>query len=225
MRAAARTSPLVMALLATKVVVSGNIETRQRASARRWVGSRGVTSVIRAPPSGSRWARLRSDTNRKCTASADGAWPFALAACFGRRSGRVGSRKHRVPIQGVQLPTYEYACKACGHRLEAVQKFTDDALTVCPECEGTLRKVFGAPGIVLKGSGFYKTDARAQDKRSSSEKSSSNGSDASKSETKSDSGTTSDSGSGSKSDGSSTKTGTSTEKPAKESKPAAAAAS
>jgi putative FmdB family regulatory protein len=123
------------------------------------------------------------------------------------------------------LPTYEYACKACGHRLEAVQKFTDDALTVCPDCGGALRKVFGAPGIVLKGSGFYKTDTRAQDKRASSEKSSSNGSDASKSETKSDSGTTSDSGS--KSDESSTKTSpsTSADKPAKESKPAAAAAS
>ena len=123
------------------------------------------------------------------------------------------------------MPTYEYACKACGHRLEAVQKFTDDALTVCPECGGALRKVFGAPGIVLKGSGFYKTDTRAQDKRASAEKTSSNGSDASKSESKSDSGTTPDSSS--KSDGSSTKTNTSTstDKPAKESKPAAAAAS
>ena len=76
------------------------------------------------------------------------------------------------------MPTYEYACKACGHRLEAVQKFTDDALTVCPDCGGALRKVFGAPGIVLKGSGFYKTDTRAQDKRSGSDKSvASNGSD------------------------------------------------
>jgi len=119
------------------------------------------------------------------------------------------------------LPTYEYACKACGHRLEAVQKFTDDALTVCPECGGVLRKVFGAPGIVLKGSGFYKTDARAQDKRSSSEKTSSNGSDSSKSETKSDTGTTTDSGS--KSDASASKPAS--DKPAKESKAAAATAS
>ena len=90
------------------------------------------------------------------------------------------------------MPTYEYACTACGHRLEAVQKFTDDALTECPECGGKLRKVFGAPGIVLKGSGFYKTDTRAQDKRSSSDKSSSaNGSDSSGSgsDTKTDSGT------------------------------------
>jgi putative FmdB family regulatory protein len=59
------------------------------------------------------------------------------------------------------LPTYEYACTACGHRLDAVQKFTDDPLTECPECGGALRKVYGAIGIVLKGSGFYKTDSRA----------------------------------------------------------------
>jgi putative FmdB family regulatory protein len=59
------------------------------------------------------------------------------------------------------LPTYEYACTTCGHRLEAVQSFTDDPLSECPECGGALRKVYGAVGIVLKGSGFYKTDSRA----------------------------------------------------------------
>jgi putative FmdB family regulatory protein len=59
------------------------------------------------------------------------------------------------------LPTYEYACTSCGHRLEAVQTFTDDPLTECPECGSPLRKVYGAVGIVLKGSGFYKTDSRA----------------------------------------------------------------
>lgn len=59
------------------------------------------------------------------------------------------------------MPTYEYACTACGHRLEAVQSFTDDPLTDCPDCGGALRKVYGAVGIVLKGSGFYKTDSRA----------------------------------------------------------------
>ena len=59
------------------------------------------------------------------------------------------------------MPTYEYACTACGHRLEAVQRFTDDPLTECPECGGALRKVYGAVGIVLKGSGFYKNDSRA----------------------------------------------------------------
>jgi putative FmdB family regulatory protein len=59
------------------------------------------------------------------------------------------------------LPTYEYACTSCGHRLEAVQSFSDDPLTECPECGAALRKVFAPIGIVLKGSGFYKTDSRA----------------------------------------------------------------
>jgi predicted nucleic acid-binding Zn ribbon protein len=102
-----------------------------------------------------------------------------------------------------------------------VQKFTDDALTECPECGGKLRKVFGAPGIVLKGSGFYKTDTRAQDKRSSSEKSGSNGSDSSGSDTKTESSAKS-TDSGSKSEPS--KSGTNGDKAVKESKPAASAA-
>jgi putative FmdB family regulatory protein len=59
------------------------------------------------------------------------------------------------------VPTYQYACNDCGEQLEVVQKFTDDALTVCPACEGNLRKVFSAVGIVFKGSGFYKTDNRS----------------------------------------------------------------
>ena len=58
------------------------------------------------------------------------------------------------------MPTYEYACNACGQHLEVVQSFTDDSLTECPNCGGSLRKVFGNIGIVLKGSGFYKTDSR-----------------------------------------------------------------
>ncbi|SNT61249.1 putative regulatory protein, FmdB family [Asanoa hainanensis] len=58
------------------------------------------------------------------------------------------------------MPTYQYACTECGHQLEAVQSFSDDALTVCPECEGRLRKVFSAVGVVFKGSGFYRTDSR-----------------------------------------------------------------
>jgi putative FmdB family regulatory protein len=59
------------------------------------------------------------------------------------------------------VPTYEYACTACDHTLEAVQSFSDAALTVCPECGGALRKVFSAVGVVFKGSGFYKTDSRS----------------------------------------------------------------
>jgi putative FmdB family regulatory protein len=59
------------------------------------------------------------------------------------------------------VPTYQYACTACGHRFEAVQAFTDATLTECPECAGRLRKVFSSVGIVFKGSGFYRTDSRA----------------------------------------------------------------
>ncbi len=59
------------------------------------------------------------------------------------------------------MPTYAYACTECDHRFEAVQSFSDDSLTVCPECEGRLRKVFNAVGIVFKGGGFYRTDSRA----------------------------------------------------------------
>ena len=58
------------------------------------------------------------------------------------------------------MPTYEYACAECGERLEAVQKFSDDPLTVCPACGGRLRKVFSPVGIVFKGSGFYRNDSR-----------------------------------------------------------------
>ncbi len=59
------------------------------------------------------------------------------------------------------MPTYAYRCAECGHRFETVQSFTDDALTVCPVCNGVLRKVFNAVGVVFKGSGFYRTDSRA----------------------------------------------------------------
>jgi putative FmdB family regulatory protein len=58
------------------------------------------------------------------------------------------------------MPTYEYECQQCHERVEAVQKFTDPSLTVCPLCGGELRKVFSAVGIVFKGSGFYKNDSR-----------------------------------------------------------------
>ncbi len=60
------------------------------------------------------------------------------------------------------MPTYQYTCTECGNDLEAVQKFTDDALTECPACQGKLRKVFSAVGVVFKGSGFYRTDSRAK---------------------------------------------------------------
>ncbi|MER7506201.1 FmdB family zinc ribbon protein [Nonomuraea pusilla] len=71
------------------------------------------------------------------------------------------------------MPTYQYACNDCGEQLEVVQKFSDDALTVCPKCEGNLRKVFSAVGIVFKGSGFYRTDNRTSSSSTSSSTSSS----------------------------------------------------
>jgi putative FmdB family regulatory protein len=58
------------------------------------------------------------------------------------------------------VPTYQYTCTECGEPLEAVQKFSDEPLTVCPACGGRLRKVFSPVGIVFKGSGFYRTDSR-----------------------------------------------------------------
>lgn len=60
------------------------------------------------------------------------------------------------------MPTYQYQCTECGEPLEAQQSFTDDALTVCPNCGGRLRKVFNAVGVVFKGSGFYVNDSRSK---------------------------------------------------------------
>nr|WP_312183003.1 FmdB family zinc ribbon protein [Arthrobacter sp.] len=58
------------------------------------------------------------------------------------------------------MPTYAYACKDCGHAFDVQQSFTDDSLTVCPECDGNLRKKFNSVGVVFKGTGFYRTDSR-----------------------------------------------------------------
>ena len=86
------------------------------------------------------------------------------------------------------VPKYQYQCKDCGEALEVQQSFTDDALTVCPNCGGDLRKVFNAVGVVFKGSGFYKTDSRSSGSSSSSSSgSSSSSSDSSSSSSSSDS--------------------------------------
>ena len=120
------------------------------------------------------------------------------------------------------MPTYEYACTACGHRFDAVQRFTDEALTECPECGGALRKVYGAVGIVLKGSGFYKTDSRAA--------ANGNGSGSTRKETAGDSSSSgSGAGSNSGSDSASTSGSNASDKPVssekKDSKSTAPAAS
>ena len=91
----------------------------------------------------------------------------------------------------LHMPTYEYACKSCGEHLEVVQSFKDNALTECPACGGTLRKVFGNIGITFKGSGFYITDYRSEgyknQAKADSGESKSESKDLSKTETKSDS--------------------------------------
>jgi putative FmdB family regulatory protein len=62
------------------------------------------------------------------------------------------------------MPTYQYACSNCDHEFEVVQSFSDAAIEKCPECEGQVRKKFGAVGVVFKGSGFYRTDSREKKK-------------------------------------------------------------
>ena len=68
------------------------------------------------------------------------------------------------------MPTYQYTCTDCGDQLEAVQKFTDEPLSMCVACGGRLRKVFSPVGIVFKGSGFYRTDSRNGSKSASDAK-------------------------------------------------------
>jgi putative FmdB family regulatory protein len=110
------------------------------------------------------------------------------------------------------VPTYQYACKepACGHQFEAVQSFSDDPINVCPVCEGQVRKVFSAVGVVFKGSGFYRNDSRETAKASNGSSSAKdNGSGGKKAESTSSSSSDSSgsgSSSGSSSNGSSSTT-------------------
>ncbi|MEV8324700.1 FmdB family zinc ribbon protein [Kitasatospora sp. NPDC056731] len=101
------------------------------------------------------------------------------------------------------MPTYQYQCTECGNGLEAVQKFTDEALTTCPDCQGRLRKVFSAVGVVFKGSGFYRTDSRSSSSSTVGAGSSGSSSAASSGSTPASSSTSSSSGSSSSSSSSS----------------------
>jgi putative FmdB family regulatory protein len=94
-----------------------------------------------------------------------------------------------IPTEEDSVPTYQYSCTACGHQLEVVQSFTDPSLTVCPECEGSLRKLFSGVGVVFKGSGFYRTDSRASATKPSSSTSSTSSSSSGSSSSSSASGT------------------------------------
>lgn len=101
------------------------------------------------------------------------------------------------------MPTYSYVCTDCDDRFDAVQAFTDDALTTCSKCSGRLRKLFNSVGVVFKGSGFYRTDSRDTGKKSASVPSGGSESSGSSSGTEKSSSTTSDSSSGSSSSASS----------------------
>ena len=125
--------------------------------ARRLALTRGVPGtsplVIAA---GARWA---GEQGRRRLA-----YPWVTPsppAASSRRSGVTRAAHHHRFRRRTIVPTYAYACTECDHRFEAVQSFSDDSLTVCPECEGRLRKVFNAVGIVFKGGGFYRTDSRS----------------------------------------------------------------
>jgi len=107
------------------------------------------------------------------------------------------------------VPTYSYACTECDNRFDAVQAFSDDALTTCEKCSGRLRKLFGSVGVVFKGSGFYRNDSRESTKSSSngsaksSSSSSSEGSGSSDTSSSSEKSSNSSSSSSEKSDSSS----------------------
>ena len=107
------------------------------------------------------------------------------------------------------MPTYQYACTECDHAFEQFQSFSEDSLTVCPRCEGRLRKVFNAVGVVFKGSGFYRTDNRSDSGSTSTASTSPAGTSTSTSGGDSSSGSASDS-----SAGTSTKTVTKSASPA-----------
>ena len=77
------------------------------------------------------------------------------------------------------VPIYEYRCDSCAHELEKIQKMNDDMLVDCPECdEPALKKLISAAAFRLKGSGWYETDFKKDNKRNLAESSSkeSNGS-------------------------------------------------
>jgi putative FmdB family regulatory protein len=110
-------------------------------------------------------------------------------------------RRHERPYTARVMPTYEYVCRTCGHGFEIVQSMRDEPLTVCDICGGELRKVFTAPAISFKGSGFYATDhgkRKVKEPEKSGEKSGEKKDDKAAVSTSSDS-KSSESGSGSKS--------------------------
>lgn len=113
--------------------------------------------VDRSPP-GPRTHRPEGPSERRCRKQPKD----PVTNTMDVRGGTEASRYTR-PV----MPTYEYMCRSCGHTFDIVQAMSDEPLTVCPECGGELRKVFGAPAISFKGSGFYATDHGKKSKTSS----------------------------------------------------------
>jgi len=93
------------------------------------------------------------------------------------------SSAHNYQGLSLTMPTYSYRCTVCDHAFDIQQSFTDDALGVCPECKGALRKVFNTIGVTFQGSGFYRTDSRAEASGSKKTSSSSSSSSTSSSST------------------------------------------
>lgn len=103
------------------------------------------------------------------------------------------------------MPTYSYRCANCDYAFDQYQAFTDDSLTVCPECgQSQLRKVFNSIGVSFTGSGFYRNDSRSEKAKSSSDTSSTPSAD-STAATKSEGSTTKSESSGAKTDAPATK--------------------
>ena len=98
------------------------------------------------------------------------------------------------------MPTYSYACTECDNRFDAVQAFSDDALTTCEKCSGRLRKLFGSVGVVFKGSGFYRNDSRESAKNSSNGSAKSSSSSSSEGSSSSDTSSSSEKSSSSSSE-------------------------
>lgn len=63
------------------------------------------------------------------------------------------------------MPIYEYECPSCGKRFELIQRFSDEPISICPECGGHLHKLISHSSFILKGTGWYVTDYASPERR------------------------------------------------------------
>ena len=103
------------------------------------------------------------------------------------------------------MPTYEYQCDACHRVFEVRQRITEEPLTTCEACSGTVRRLLSPAPFILKGGGWYVTDYPSESRKKAMQSEKSSSSPEASSSTKSD-GAKSD---GAKSDGGSTSSSTS----------------